>query len=112
MRKEEQKKLLSMIPEDRKGKVKDFSEMKSFLPNSLREGELNFIKSYFRVQLRVSEGRRKKATEMYRGLEKKTGWEDFAKDRVDLLVLVDLAARGETKEFYEPVFYSVDISGN
>ena len=116
MGKAEQERLLSEIPEDRKGKVKDFGEMKHFLQNQLHGGELNLLKSYFSVQIQArgknegSEGRRKKAREMYRGLKEKQGWEEFADKRISLLVLVDIAVRGETRQFEEPYYRPVDMS--
>ena len=87
------------IPKERHGKVHDFGEMRGFFPNSLREGEINFLKRYFRVQLNIQKGKRKSATKEMLGLAKRTGWNEFEEQNKELLAMVDIAVRGETRQF-------------
>lgn len=93
--------ILPSIPGERHGKVHDFGEMKGFFPNSLREGEMNFLKQYFGVQLEIQKGKRKGATEKMRGLANKTGWNEFEEQNKELLAMIDIAVRGETRRFNE-----------
>lgn len=87
------------IPKERHGKVHDFGEMRGFFPNSLREGKINFLKRYFRVQLNIQKGKRKSATKEMLGLAKRTGWNEFEEQNKELLAMVDIAVRGETRQF-------------
>jgi len=91
--------ILFSIPEERQGKVHDLGEMKGFFPDSLGEGEINFLKRYFRVQLNIQKGKRKSAKKMMDGLAKRTGWNEFEEQNKELLAMIDIAVRGETRQF-------------
>ncbi len=91
--------ILLSIPEERQGKVHDFGEMKGFFPDSLGEGEINFLRRYFRVQLNIQKGKRKSATKEMLGLAKRTGWNEFEEQNKELLAKVDIAVRGVTTRF-------------
>lgn len=91
---------------ERIGRVCDFGEMKGFLPDGLSKSTLNFLKTYFRAQQRIEEGRTKKAREILNGLDKKTGWEEFENQNKELLMTVDVAVRGDTNWDKEAVFGS------
>lgn len=90
---------LSSIPEERHGKVHDFGEMKGFFPDSLGGREMNFLKQYFGVQIKIQKGKRKNATEKMRGLANKMGWNEFEEEKRELLAMIDIAVRGETRQF-------------
>ena len=91
--------ILLSIPEGRHGKVHGFGEMRGFFPDSLGEGEMNFLKEYFRVQIKIQEGKRKRAKEKMDGLAKRTGWNEFEEQNKELLAMIDIAVRGETRQF-------------
>jgi hypothetical protein len=91
--------MLFSIPEERHGKVHGFGEMEGFFPDSLGEGEMNFLKEYFRVQIKIQKGRRKRAKEKMDGLADKTGWNEFEEQNKELLAMIDIAVRGETRQF-------------
>lgn len=97
----------SLVPEARQGKVRDFGEMKGFLSNSLVPGEEKLLKEYFRVQVTLQGGARRKAREMMRGLVQKSGWDELDNERRDLLATVDVAVRGETRQYDKSSPYSM-----
>lgn len=107
MGKEVYNEFLSFVPEGRRGKVKDFGEMKSLLPNSLSNAQIKLLKAYFHVQVTSRGGARNKAIEMMRGLVNKSGWKELERERRDLLALVDIGARGETRQFEQTGVYSM-----
>jgi hypothetical protein len=90
---------LYSIPKERQGKVHDFGEMKGFFPNSLRERDMNFLKEYFGVQIKVQEKKRTRAREKMHGLVKRRGWNEFEEEKRELLAMIDIAVRGETRQF-------------
>ena len=49
------------VLEARKGKVRSWSELSSYLPVDINPHNEKFIRTYFRAQLRIAEGRKKKA---------------------------------------------------
>lgn len=90
-----------LVPNERKGKVRNFGEMMGILPNSLVESEINRLQDYFLVQVAFADGSRNKAREMMRGLAKRTGWDEFEDTHKKLLAVIDVAVRGETRQFTE-----------
>lgn len=82
--------------EKRKGQVKSWSDLKFYIPEDVKPEQVNFLKTYFRVQLRISEGRREKAKEIMNGLAKKTGFLDFERKNSQLFAAIDIVVRGST----------------
>ena len=92
--------------EARKGKVRSWSELSSYLSEDINPHDAKFIRTYFRAQLRIAEGRNKKAGEIFRGLDKKVGFKDFEEANNPLLAAIDIVVRGSTnrKLFEDPSF--------
>src|SRR3972149_7964621 len=86
----------NLVPEARRGKVRNFGEMQTIIPNSLVEAEINLLQDYFRVQVTIAERARHKAREMMQGLAKRGSWDDFEDTHRKLLAVIDIAVRGET----------------
>lgn len=84
------------VVEKRKGQVRSWSELKSYLPEAVKPEHLNFLETYCRVQLRIAEGRREKAKEIMNGLAKKTAFYVFEKNNEPLFAAIDIVIRGET----------------
>lgn len=91
-----------ILPKERRGRMRTWSEMSSYLPDELNPHHLKFFRSYFRAQLRIAEGKKKKAQEIFKGLVKKPGYNEFETQNKLLLAVIDIGARGETKQFTEP----------
>ncbi len=56
-----------------------------------------FLKDYFRAQLRIAQGKNKKAAKIMAGLVKRPGYLKFEEENKDLLSAIDLSVRGETR---------------
>ena len=91
-----------ILPKERRGRMKNWSEMSSYLPDELNPHHLKFFRSYFRAQLRIAEGKKKKAGEILEGLVKKPGYNEFEMQNKLLLAVIDIGARGKTNQFVEP----------
>lgn len=92
----ESKNIIKDFPEGRIGKVRDWGEMKSFLPNSLKEGEMNLVHGYFKAQLKIAEGNVKKADKIFDALDKINGFQRLENEREDVFINIDIAVRGST----------------
>lgn len=92
----ETEKTIKSLPEDRQKKVKDWGEMKSYLPNSLTGGELNLIRGYFRAQLRIAGKQLNKAEDIFKALDKKSEFKELENRREDVFITIDMAVRGST----------------
>ncbi len=90
----------------RKGKVRSWSELSSYLPEDVNPHDVKFIRTYFRGQLRIAEGRKKKAREIFIGLDRKVGFKDFEEANSPLLAAIDIVVRGSTNRrlFEKPSF--------
>ena len=93
----------SSLPEDRVGKVRDFGEMKTYLPDDLREGTLNLLDEYFKATRLIQKGKKTKARKKLKGLEnRKLGKDrDFKKFEVenrDLLSRIQKAVLGRSSQ--------------
>jgi hypothetical protein len=97
----------NLVPEARRGKVRDFGEMQTIIPNSLVEAEINLLNDYFRVQVTIAEGARHKAREMMQGLARRTMWGEFEDSHQKLLAVIDVAVRGETTRFSDVSPYTL-----
>jgi len=97
MSKEQNQQSPNGIPEDRRGKVTKFSEMKTYLPGDLPQRDLNVLGDYFRAALRISEGRKDKAREIFDGLKKRKNYLEIEDERSHLLAKIDIATRGSTR---------------
>lgn len=84
------------VVEKRKGQVKSWSELKSYIPQEIKPEHMNFLETYFRVQLRIADGRREKAKEIMNGLAKKTGFYVFELNNERLFAAIDVVVRGST----------------
>jgi len=85
------------VPEDRIGKVHDWGEMSSFLPSDIVAESERFLRAYFKAQLFLQEGKRVKAKRLFSGLDRTTGYSDFEDSNQDVLRIIDLAVRGESR---------------
>ncbi|KKQ50612.1 MAG: hypothetical protein US95_C0001G0006 [Candidatus Woesebacteria bacterium GW2011_GWB1_38_5] len=77
--------------------IKSWSEISSKLPDSIDADYGNFIRDYFRAQLRLAQGKRVKAGRIFHSLDKRTGFAEFEASNEPLLAAIDIAVRGETK---------------
>ena len=91
--------ITTSIPENRQGKVRSWSEMSSYLNNSLESGCKKFLRSYFRTQLFIVGGRKNKAIRLFGYLDKITGYTEFERNHKKHFVAIDIAVRGETKRY-------------
>ena len=82
--------------EKRKGQVRNWSELKSYIPQEVKPEHLDFLRTYFRVQLRIALGRKEKAKEMIEGLLKREGFREFEERNEPLFAAIDMVVRGET----------------
>lgn len=82
--------------EKRKGQIRSWSDLKSYIPQDVKPEHINFLQTYFRVQLKISEGRREKAKEIMNGLAKKTGFVEFERQNPQLFAAIDVVVRGST----------------
>lgn len=94
---EQDKGELSVIPTDKVGKIRNWVELQSFLPNDISKKELKFLEAYFRIQLRVANGQMKRANELFGFLGKIKGYNDFENEHIPLLKVVDIAVKGKTR---------------
>ena len=85
-----------ILPDERRGKVKDWGEMSYYLPKDLSDRDQGLLRGYFRAQILIVKGRRIRASRLLRGLDKLAGFTEFEDDNEELLKKVDIAVRGET----------------
>ncbi|MGB6839239.1 MAG: hypothetical protein WBE27_03165, partial [Microgenomates group bacterium] len=55
-----------------------------------------FLKGYFKAQLRIADGQKVRAREIFDGLVKKKGYKEFEKENQALLAAIDIVVRGFT----------------
>jgi len=93
----------SNIPDDRVGEVRNFSEMKAYLPDDLREGALNLLDDYFKATLLIKRGKKVKAKRKFHGLEKRQlskdkDIKDFEDENRELLSRIQKAVLGQSSQ--------------
>lgn len=93
----------SKIPEDRIGEVRDFGEMKMYLPDDLKERDLNLLDEYFKATRLIKEGKKVKAKRKFRGLEKRKlskdcSFQDFEDENRELLSTIQKAVLGKSSQ--------------
>jgi hypothetical protein len=93
----------SAVPEDRRGQVGDFGEMKTYLPDDLEEGKLNVLQDYFRATLHVKNKKRVKAGRAFDALKKRSYGKDrtfqnFEDENMEHIKTIQLAVWGYTRQ--------------
>ncbi|MEK7112808.1 MAG: hypothetical protein AAB875_05790 [Patescibacteria group bacterium] len=76
--------------------ARSWADISSKLPEDFSPHYENFARSYFRAQLRIAKGQKRRASEILRGLDKKAGYLEFEQSNLPLLTAIDLAVRGTT----------------
>lgn len=84
------------VVEKRKGQVKSWSDLSSYIPKEVKPEHIDFLRTYFRAQLRISEGRVDKAGTIINGLVKRPGFSDYEKQNQQLFAAIDVVVRGST----------------
>lgn len=84
------------VVEERKGQVKSWSDLSSYIPKEVKPEHLDFLRTYFRAQFRISEGRNEKAREIMSGLAKRPGFLDYEKRNQQIFAAIDVVVRGST----------------
>jgi hypothetical protein len=90
-----------------KGTARSWSDIVGLLPENLKTDypdQFRSIRSYFRMQLHLAEGRKTKAGRISEGLAHREGFEDFEDANQELFAAIEVAVRGETKRRVEPGF--------
>jgi hypothetical protein len=85
------------IPEERVGKVHDWGEMSSYLPTIEVAAHERFLKGYFKAQRLLEEGKKVKAKRLFCALDNTTGYADFEDSSHDILKMIDIAVRGQSR---------------
>lgn len=91
------------VPEHRIGEVRDFGEMKSYLPDDLKEGTLNILDEYFKATLLIEEKKKVKAKKKFDGLKnRKPGnyknFNEFEDANKELLSRIQMAVLGYSQQ--------------
>ena len=81
-----------------------WSEVTSHLPEDFNPHHRQFLRDYFRAQVRIAAGQKVRAAEIFNGLTKKTGYTDFENSERHLLAAIDLMVRGENRWGVEPAW--------
>lgn len=84
------------VLETRKGKIRQWSELSYHLPENISPHHECFLKGYFKAQLRITEGQKVRAREIFDGLVKKKGYKEFEENNQVLLAAIDIVVRGAT----------------
>lgn len=90
--------------------VRHWTRIEAELPEDFNRHHIKFVKDYFRAQLRIAQGRNKKARRILTGLVDRTGYKEFEKANRPILAAIDIAVRGssnwedELKRKVEPAF--------
>lgn len=93
---EEIRKPSNNVLETRKGKIKQWTELSYYLPKDVDPHHKRFLKGYFRAQLKIADGQKVRAREIFDGLVKKKGYEEFEEENQALLAAIDIVVRGFT----------------
>lgn len=86
------------LHEARQHYAQSWSEINYHLGDLVSSEQRNFIRSYFRAQLRVARGQVNKAQRIFEGLDKNWDYARFedTRDGQSILAAVDLAVKGKT----------------
>lgn len=90
--------------------VRSWADISSKIPPEIHKGMENLLKDYFRAQLRIAKGQKKRAAAILKGLDKKTGFLEFEESNQPLFAAIDFAVNGrsnrrdELGEQIEPLF--------
>lgn len=85
------------VPEGRIGRVHDWGEMSSFLPTDVVIENKRFLRGYFKAQLLLNQGNKVKAGKLFNVLDKAAGYPDFEESNHNLLKIIDMAVRGQSR---------------
>jgi len=93
----------SSVPEHRIGEVRDFGEMKSYLPDDLKESTLNILDEYFKATLLIEEEKKVKAKKKFDGLKKRKpgnykNFDEFEDKNKELLSRIQMAVLGYSRQ--------------
>jgi hypothetical protein len=92
-----------------------WADIAAKLPDDFDPHHKNFARTYFRVQLRIARGQRKRAGQIFRGLKEKHGYLEFENQNKPLLAAIDIAVRGNTNwadELRRPIVPSFRRNGS
>lgn len=106
--------LLYPIGETKQRLAKHWSDITLHLSDEYNPHYKSFIRDYFRAQVRIEEGNRKKAGRILSGLDKRPGYMEFEAKNEHLLAAIDIAVHGNTNrvnELGEPVKPSFEVIG-
>jgi len=98
------------LAEERDSYVRRWSQISSELPEDFSRHHINFARDYFRAQLRIARGQKKKARRILNGLVDRTGYKEFEKENRPILAAIDYAVRGtshwedDLRKKVEPAF--------
>ena len=91
--------------------ARSWARIEPYLPTNLSEHYRNFVRDYFRDQLRIVKGCPTKAGRILSGLDNRAGFTTFEWQNQPLLAAIDFAVRGssnrrdpDTKQPIEPAF--------
>jgi len=76
--------------------AKCWADIAAKLPVDFNPHYNNFARTYFRVQLRISRGQKRRASEIMRGLVERTGYKEFEENNMPLLAAIDIAVKGSS----------------
>jgi len=93
--------LLSTLGITKERLAKHWSDINLQLPEEFNPHYRSFIRDYFRAQLRIEEGNRKKASRILSGLDKRPGFTQFEFKNEQVLAAIDIAVHGSTKRVDE-----------
>jgi len=90
------------IPEDRQGKVNSWPEMNHLITNclsiDLEPRELKFARKYFRAQKLLHDGKKTKASNLFRSLDCSSDYLEFETNNRFLLRTIDIAVKGKSSQ--------------
>lgn len=76
--------------------ARSWADIAAKLPEDFNPHHKGFARTYFRVQLRIAKGQKRRAGKMFRGLDERTGYREFENGNRPLLAAIDVAVRGIT----------------
>lgn len=85
-----------LLKEERNTYVRYWSQISSELPDNFDPHHVGFVRDYFRAQLRIAKGKKRKARRILDGLVKRTGYKEFEDNNRPILAAIDIAVRGST----------------
>mgnify|MGYP001562942071 CR=1 FL=1 len=92
------------IDQAREHYVNCWSQIAVRFPKNINPQEVGFLRHYFRVQLRIAEGKTKKARRLFETLIKRPGYVAFEDKNQSILAAIDTAVKGSTRWEVKPEF--------